>query len=160
MKTLSATIRGLRERDLAKTRSQRYRTRRREGYARTGPADIPPEIVWAMVERGILPWDQVTWDRSHRATAEGTPHVDPRVLNQAMCRLLDMIAARPDEFLDFLKDDPATRGIPWRQIYDRTFQRAIGLPRHAAAMRHDVVMRAYEDHGFEVIVKKKSLGDD
>ena len=155
LKTTKAGIERVREQKAAA--SKRYRARKREGYARAGPLDIPPEIVWVLMERGILASDDVAWDSPR--TVEVIPHADPKVLNSAMCRLLDMVASRPDEFLDFLKDDPATRETPWRQITDRTFQQAIGLPKHAAAMRHEAVMRAYEDHGFEVTIKKKSLGD-
>ena len=160
-KTLNAAIRASCERSPAAAASKRYRARKREGYTRAGAMDFPPEIVRGLVERGILGSDHVTWDNlsAFDAPDEGIPRVDPKVLNSAMYRLLDMMTSRPDEFLEFLKDDPATRGIPWRQIYDRTFQQAIGLPSHAPAMRHDAVMRAHEDHGFEVTSKKKSLGD-
>ena len=102
-KTQQDLIRALQQ---GRERQTRRRTRKREGYALAGPVDIPTELVWAMVERGILESDDVTWDQEFEGTAEGTPHVDPEVLNRAMCRLLDMVAARPSEFLEFLKDDP------------------------------------------------------
>lgn len=157
-RTLTATIRKIHGRELSKERNRRARARRREGYARTGPVDIPPEIVWAMVERGILASDDVTWDDMDEGTAEGTPHVDPKVLNRAMCRLLDLIADRPTEFLEFLQDDFSDQDNGERQITSIAFQQEIGLLQ-APAMRHEKVLGAIDRHGYKYTITKKSLSD-
>ena len=97
-KTLNAAIRASHERSPAAAASRRYRVRKRGGYVRTGPVDVPPELVWVMVDSGILPPEYVTQDGRHL-------RVEPGIMAEAWRSLQELLADRDDEFLDFLKDN-------------------------------------------------------
>jgi len=164
-KTFNAAIRASHEREshkrgLAKVRNSRKRKRDREGYALMAPADVPPEIVWTLVDKGFLGADDVTRDGNFLTGGEGgTPRVDPKVLSQAICLLFDVMAAKPIELGDLITDNIPIRDDGERQITSIRFLQEIGLNISGAAMRADDFLKALENHGFEVTIKKKSLGD-
>ena len=150
-KTLNAAIRASHERELSRVRNKRARARKRGGYVRTGPVDVPPELVWVMVELGILATEHVTQDGRHIRVESG-------IMAEAQRNFLDLLADWDGDLLDFLKDNIPNEEPP-RRITDISFQQEIGLPLHAAAMRFDAALKTIEDHGHEVIIRKKSLAD-
>ena len=150
-KTLNAAIRASHERSPAAAASRRYRVRKRGGYVRTGPVDVPPELVWAMVELGILGAEHVTQDGRYI-------RVDPGIMAEAQRNFLDQLADCDGDLLDFLKDNIPNEEPPHR-IDDTTFLLEIGLPGQAKAMRFDRVVEAIEKVGYEVQIVKKSLSD-
>jgi len=150
-KTLNAAIRASHERSPAAAASKRYRDRKSKGYVRTGPFDTLHELVWVMVDSGILPPEYVTQDGRHL-------RVEPGIMAEAWRSLQELLADREDEFLDFLKDNIQNKELP-RRMDDTDFLMEIGLGRKGLAMRADSFLKAIEDHGFEVRPIKKSLSD-
>ena len=151
-KTLNAEIRKLREkheRDAAA--SNRYRARKREGYVRTGPVDVLPELVWTMVELGVLKASHVTQDGVHL-------RVEPEIMAEAWRRFQGMLADLGGDLVDFIRDRSSNGETP-RRIDDTTFLLEIGLDREAPAMRADSFLKAIEKAGYEVKIVKKSFGD-
>jgi len=149
-KTLNAAIRASHERELSRVRNKRARARKRGGYVGTGPVDVPPELVWVMVELGILATEHVTQDGRHIRVESG-------IMAEAQRNFLDQLADWDGDLLDFLKDNIPNEEAP-RRITDIAFQQEIGLI-GAPAMRFDGVMKALEVYGYEVIIRKKSLAD-
>ena len=159
--SFNAKIRRLHANELAKVRNERKRKRDREGYALMGPGDVPPEIVWTLVDKGFLKSDDVTWDGNFLTDVEGgIPRVDPRVLSRAMCLLFDVMAAKPTELGDLITDNIPDPDNGERLITSIRFLQEIGLDRGALAGRTDSFLKAIEDHGFKVTITPKSLSDD
>ena len=131
--------------------SKRYRARKREGYVRTGPGDVQPELVWAMVELGILPPEHVTQDGVHL-------RVELEIMAGAWRRFQGMLADRGGDLVDFIKDRSSNEETP-RRWDDTTFLLEIGLGRNAPAGRADSFLKAIEKAGYEVKTVKKSFGD-
>ena len=130
--------------------SKRYRARKREGYVRTGPVDVLPELVWTMVELGVLEASHVTQDGVHL-------RVELEIMAGAWRRFQGMLADRGGDLVDFIKDRSSNEEtLRWD---DTTFLLEIGLPRSAPGMRADSFLKAIEKAGYEVITRKKSLSD-
>ncbi len=131
--------------------SKRYRARKREGYVRTGPVDVLPELVWTMVELGVLEASHVTQDGVHL-------RVELEIMAGAWRRFIEMLSDRDDEIVDVLKGRSSNEETP-PQIDDTTFLLEIGLPRSGPLLSHERVLRALRDHGWEYKIVKNSFGD-
>ncbi len=151
-KTLNAEIRKLREkREQEAAASKRYRARKREGYVRTGPGDVLPELVWTMVELGVLEASHVTRDGVHL-------RVELEIMTEAWRRFKGMLADLGGDLVGFIGDRSSNEETP-RRIDDTTFLLEIGLSRSGPLLSHERVLRALGDHGWEYKIVKKSFLD-
>ena len=153
-KTFNAKIRKIHENELSRIRNRRYRARLREGYARTGPVDIPPEIVWVLIENGILRRDDVSWD------SEKIPRVDPEVMTQAVKDSFGLLSRRSDDLSELLRDEISCVEPGGRRALSIPFLNECGLPPQARLMPFDRVVSAIEKSGWEIICRKKPLSED
>ena len=129
-------------------RNRRARKRKSEGYVGTGPVDIPSDLVQVMIDMGDLDAGDVKWDEAER------PQVDLEVMNEAWPRFLERVAVKADDLPDFLSENSRER-----KITSPLFCQEIGLPTAAPRMAFDTVVRAAEDHGYEVRIIKKRCSE-
>jgi len=137
-KTLSAAIREGNARELGKTRSKRFRERKRGGYVAAGPVNVRDELVRVMIEMGDIEVDGI---------------VSREVMNGAWPRFLERLADRADHLPGFLSADHEER-----RISSPLFRQEIGLP-SAPRQAFYVVEKHLDRAGYRLAVLKKKRPD-